>query len=237
MKEKLYTISVNDAFHKDCECPVCAMYQSLETEAIEYTMGPSYMEDDIREMTNKAGFCGKHIQQLYRNQNRLGLALMLSTHMEKTIRDLKGLTNTPPKSPGLLKKKGETPVTQYIKKVENSCFVCDYINNTFERYLATVLYLYRTQEEFRTLLRDSKGFCQPHYGMLYEMAGNELSGEIYQHFIADLNHSYLTNMDRVFADITRFIDKFDYRNADMPWENAKDALPRSILKLTSETIE
>lgn len=30
MKEKIYTIPVNDAFDKDCECPLCAMYQELE---------------------------------------------------------------------------------------------------------------------------------------------------------------------------------------------------------------
>ena len=29
MKEKLYTIPVNDAFAKDCECPLCAMYKEL----------------------------------------------------------------------------------------------------------------------------------------------------------------------------------------------------------------
>ena len=41
MKEKIYTIPVNDAFDKDCECPLCAMYQELENNAVEYTMGPS----------------------------------------------------------------------------------------------------------------------------------------------------------------------------------------------------
>ena len=37
MKEKIYTIPVNDAFDKDCECPLCAMYQELENNAVEYT--------------------------------------------------------------------------------------------------------------------------------------------------------------------------------------------------------
>ena len=47
MKEKIYTVPVNDAFAADSECPVCAMFEQLENDAIEYTMGPSYMEDDI----------------------------------------------------------------------------------------------------------------------------------------------------------------------------------------------
>ena len=57
MAEQLYTIPVNDAFHADCECPLCQMQKTLEEHAIEYTMGPSYMEDDNRAMTDKMGFC------------------------------------------------------------------------------------------------------------------------------------------------------------------------------------
>ncbi len=67
MKEQLYTIPVNDAFAVDCECPVCSMYDSLEHDAIEFTMGPSYMEDDIRMETNKIGFCSHHVKQLYKH--------------------------------------------------------------------------------------------------------------------------------------------------------------------------
>ena len=54
--EELYTIPVNDAFDLDTECPVCAMQQALEADAIEFTMGPSYMEDDVRMETDRIGF-------------------------------------------------------------------------------------------------------------------------------------------------------------------------------------
>ena len=100
MAEQLYTIPVNDAFHADCECPLCQMQKTLEEHAIEYTMGPSYMEDDNRAMTDKMGFCSHHIGMLYKEKNRLGLALMLKTHTDKTIRDLKALSEkgTPAKA-------------------------------------------------------------------------------------------------------------------------------------------
>ncbi|MEE3377550.1 MAG: DUF6062 family protein, partial [Lachnospiraceae bacterium] len=88
MKEKLYTIPVNDAFDRDYECPICAMYEELEKRYVEYAMGPSYMEDDNRERTDKLGFCPKHIQMMYADKNKLGVALMLNTHMNKTIKDL-----------------------------------------------------------------------------------------------------------------------------------------------------
>ena len=51
MKEKIYTVPVNDAFALDSECPICSMFEKLENDAVEYAMGPSYMEDDIREKT------------------------------------------------------------------------------------------------------------------------------------------------------------------------------------------
>ncbi len=239
MKEKLYTIPVNDAFHDADECPICTMYQTLEANAIDFTMGPSYMEDDIREVTNEQGFCEKHIRMLYKNQNRLGLSLMLSTHMKKTREDLeKLLAGGTPKSSGLFKKKSsESPIVAYINRVNKSCFVCNRIEQVFNRYLVTILYLYKTDESFKQSFASCKGFCMNHFKMLYEMAPNELSGNVLEAFINDLNKSYLDNMKRVEEDLLWFIDKFDYRFANEPWKNSKDALPRSILKLNSTSIE
>ena len=56
MKEQLYTIPVNDAFDADCECPICYVYQELQNSAIDFVMGTSYMEDDVRMETDKNRF-------------------------------------------------------------------------------------------------------------------------------------------------------------------------------------
>lgn len=234
MKEQLYTIPVNDAFSKDCECPVCAMYKALETDAIEYTMGPSYMEDDIRAETDKEGFCAKHVKLMYANQNRLGLTLMLSTHMDKTMETIENLARSGKPQPSSFFKKAEpTDLVSYIKKISSSCFVCSRIARTFDRYLVTIFHMYKTDAAFKEKFKASKGICTAHYGDLYEMAANELKGAVFEEFINDLNSLYMTNMKRVREDLEWFRDKFDYRNADAPWKNSKDALPRSILKAIS----
>ena len=107
MKEQLYTIPVNDAFSKDCECPLCLMYTELEQEAVDFTLGPSYMEDDIRLETDKTGFCTHHMKQLYKNQNRLGVALMLHTHMKYSTEKLKNISkSSQPSKKGAFCKKG-----------------------------------------------------------------------------------------------------------------------------------
>ena len=236
MKEQLYTIPVNDAFAVDCECPVCSMYDSLEKDAIEFTMGPSYMEDDIRMETNKIGFCTHHVKQLYKHQNRLGLALILHTHMQRTNRDLEDLLSSDkPVKKGLFAKKTEnaSPVTEYIENLNHSCYICNRIDRIFARYLATIYYCYEHDEEFRRKFAASKGFCTKHFGMLYEGAPSSLSGKRLPEFIKTLNEVYLTNMKRVTDDLEWFTDKFDYRNEDKPWKNSKDALPRSMNKTNS----
>ena len=236
IKEQLYTIPVNDAFAVDCECPVCSMYDSLEKDAIEFTMGPSYMEDDIRMETNKIGFCTHHVKQLYKHQNRLGLALILHTHMQRTNRDLEDLLSSDkPVKKGLFAKKTEnaSPVTEYIENLNHSCYICNRIDRIFARYLATIYHCYEYDEEFRRKFAASKGFCTKHFGMLYEGAPSSLSGKRLPEFIKTLNEVYLTNMKRVTDDLEWFTDKFDYRNEDKPWKNSKDALPRSMNKTNS----
>ena len=212
MKEQLYTIPVNDAFAVDCECPVCSME------------------------TNKIGFCTHHVKQLYKHQNRLGLALILHTHMQRTNRDLEDLLSSDkPVKKGLFAKKTEnaSPVTEYIENLNHSCYICNRIDRIFARYLATIYHCYEHDEEFRRKFAASKGFCTKHFGMLYEGAPSSLSGKRLPEFIKTLNEVYLTNMKRVTDDLEWFTDKFDYRNEDKPWKNSKDALPRSMNKTNS----
>jgi len=231
LKEKLYTIPVNDAFDEDCECPVCSMRKSLESNAIDFTMGPSYMEDDVRGATSRLGFCENHLTLLYKHQNRLGLALILKSHMDKIIKDTEMLSEAKLSAPSFFKKKSEkAEIVSYLDKLEASCYICDKINNTFERYIATIFHLYRHEETFRKKFNSSKGFCTQHYKILYSAATKYLRGEEQNRFRKKLNNLYLDNMKRVRDDLSWFIDKFDYRYANEPWKNSKDALPRALEK-------
>lgn len=235
MKEQLYTIPVNDAFAVDCECPICEMYKELEKNAVEFTMGPSYMEDDIREVTDKVGFCTDHIKKLLKMENKLGISLVLHSHMVKTNKDIKQLAGNNSGKSTLFKKKDISPLTDYLHTLNHSCYVCDRIEDTFKRYIRTIHYLWEKEEGFRRKYASSKGFCTKHYEALLVEAKNNLSGANLDNFIEETNKIYLENMQRVTDDLEWFIDKFDYRHKDEPWKNSKDALPRAITKLfTSE---
>ena len=233
MKEKLYTIPVNDAFNIDCECPLCVMYHDLETNAIDFTLGPSYMEEDIRQITDKEGFCNKHIKLMYKKQNSLGIANILKTHLNKRIKDIESLSNQPLNKGGLFKKNTLSPISEYIKQHNKSCFVCNKVNSTFNRYLATITHLYKNDSNFRDKLTSSKGFCLKHYDMLYSQGLEDLKGSILDNFIQDINKLTIDNLKRVDADLDWFIDKFDYRYKNEPWKNSKDAVERTITKTNS----
>lgn len=237
MAEQIYTIPVNDAFDSGCECPMCQMLNELERNAIEYTMGPSYMEDDNRALTDKLGFCSHHMRMLYKEKNRLGLALMLNTHMNKTIADMKELAakGPAPKSGLFGKSSGMSPVVEYIEKLESSCFICDRMDRMFDRYVDTIFHMWKRDSGFRDKFASCKGFCTYHYGILYKTGQSKLGKEQYTDFIDTLNKVYFDNMERVNGDMSWFIDKFDYRHKDDPWKNSKDALPRGIIK-TGHTV-
>lgn len=233
MKEQLYTIPVNDIFEKECECPVCAMRKSLEDDAVAFTMGPSYMEDDIRLTTDEIGFCTRHMQMLYDFENRLGLALIMDTHMKNMIKKIELLQNKGRKnSGGFFSKKEEksTPLFAFTEKISHSCYICDRIKHTFERYIATTFHLYENDSAFVTKFKKSRGFCLEHYGMLYEMAPAYLHGNTLEAFTKDLDTVFLDNFKRMEGELSWFIDKFDYRNTDAPWKTSKDAVPRAMTK-------
>lgn len=233
MKEKLYTIPANDAFNIDCECPLCVMYHDLETNAIDFTLGPSYMEEDIRQITDKEGFCANHIKLMYKKQNSLGIANILKTHLNKRIKDIESLSNQPINKGGLFKKNTLSPISEYIKEHNESCFVCNKVNSTFNRYLATITHLYKNDSNFRDKLTSSKGFCLKHYDMLYSQGLEDMKGSVLDNFIQDINKVTLDNLRRVDADLDWFIDKFDYRYKNEPWKNSKDAVERTITKTNS----
>ena len=136
MKEQLYTIPVNDAFDADTECPVCAMHDKLQADAVDFVMGPSYMEDDVRMETNAIGFCSRHLPLLYKNQNRLGLGLMMLTYMDRQIKEIETLSKKKRGGGSLFSRAKEgDALAEYLAGQQNSCYVCKRMAKSYERYL------------------------------------------------------------------------------------------------------
>lgn len=240
MKEKIYTIPVNDAYQSGCACPLCRLEADVEKSTLEYFLGASLMEPDTRIATNQSGFCHEHFKKMYAAEiNRLGLGLMLHTHMCQVKSDLSpSLCALAPNGRTLLKgrdgdykKRLEDMANAFSQKVD-SCIVCDKVEFTMARYLDVIFWMYFEDEAFKTAFSCVKAHCMKHMAFLLRGAAKHLSQNKAAVFVPDLVAAYQAGFDEMTEDVHRFTLKFDYRNKDMPWGNSKDAIPRSMDLLT-----
>lgn len=241
MKEKISTIPLVDAFKADDECPFCYLERMAEQHALSFVLGSgaTYMEGEVRAKTDAAGFCRVHYKKMYDYGNRLGSALILHTHlkkisheMEKEMASIKDLE----KGRGLFAKKvgsgsaAKTSLGAWIDENEKSCYVCNHVEELYDRYLQTFFDLYKKDSEFKQLFQDSKGFCLFHFRDLVEGAHEQMSGAAKETFYRELFSLMKANMKRIDEDLAWFAEKQDYRNKDADWKNARDSVQRAMQK-------
>lgn len=239
MKEKIYTIPVNEAYDTDCECPLCELEKKLEQEAVEYALGPAMMEPDFRTDSNEKGYCRKHFEMMFQSPNKLPLALVLDTHLMEVRQKVDKLKVSAEEAENekksLFKKSSATDVasevSQLLKKLECDCMVCEKVNHTMERYVDVLLYMWSTDNDFKAKFDKSKGVCLRHLNMLAGSVSMSLKERDRKPFLSALLKKECAELSRIQEDIHKFTLKFDYRNADMEWGTAKDAPLRAVEKI------
>ncbi|MDO5426188.1 MAG: DUF6062 family protein [Eubacteriales bacterium] len=244
MKEQLYTIPLNDAFHTDDECPFCHIHRSLEQHAIEFVLSPSaasYMEDDVRAETDKMGFCSYHYQKMFTYGNKLGSALILETHMKKLTADLKAETShyAPGSKSSFLSRfsksapddSHQSSLVHWVKDQESHCYICDYIEKIYQRYLDTFFEMYKKDAAFRDLVKNSKGFCLHHFGDLVQAAEVKMNEKDRAAFFEMLFPQMISGLERITGDVEWFQKKFDYQFKDADWKESKDSVQRAMQKV------
>ncbi|MCR4989944.1 MAG: DUF6062 family protein [Lachnospiraceae bacterium] len=236
MKEVLYTIPLNDAVNAGGECPFCNIEKDVERDLLDFVLGSgsSYMEADVRAVTDEEGFCRTHFEKMFRYGNTLGNGWILKTHYMKVNRELKDAFKkyAPGSKKGIFSKDREgNSVVSHIRKKGSSCYICKRYNETYERYLATFIHMYRKDPEFGQKIFEGKGFCLPHLADILEYADRNLNEKEKAEFFPKMFEMTERNMDRLFEDVSWLVEKFDYRNKDADWKNSRDAVQRGMQKL------
>lgn len=239
MKEQLYTIPLNDAVDANDECPFCFIERSIEQDLLDFVLGSSasYMEADIRELTDKAGFCRPHFQKMFDYGNTLGNAWILKTHYQRMIGEMKkefaGFKPGKSSLMGKLKKGAESgnALGMWVREKKKSCYICSQYQDTYRRYLDTFFYLWRQDSDFREKVLKGKGFCLSHFGDLCEAADGKLNDREKEDFYGCMFPLMEKNMERLAEDVAWMVEKFDYRNKDADWKDSKDAIQRGMQKL------
>ncbi|HZJ83537.1 MAG TPA: DUF6062 family protein [Clostridia bacterium] len=252
MKYHIDTIPIWDAYQQQEGCSLCALEYKSENEYIDFYLSGSVMEPSTRIEVNEVGFCPNHFKLLYKEKNRLGLALISHTHLRETIKKLEKLTNPligheenglVEKLSGLFPKKMSGKDTElislinYLDEQHDSCMVCHRIQSLLERYAYTILHMWQKEEAFEEVLRDSGGFCLNHLSLILRIASETLSSKVFDNWVNYIIPIQLDSLKELDEDLLWFTKKFDYRNQDKPWGNSRDALPRTLEKLSGSYME
>ena len=229
MKENVYTYPISMAFKEKDGCPFCRLYSEMEAQMLDYSLGGAMMEPDVRQVTNKIGFCEKHYHQMLRRRGRLQLALMLESHIadvnETVLSDKLFRSN---------KSKGEKAA-----KITDSCFICDKIEWGMSRMIDTLYNCYETQMDFRKMFNEQPMFCIPHFEMLATLADKKKMCSYYGEFLSNLTRITQNYSKTLHEDLKKYCSMYDYRNntKNADWGNSKDSVERTISFLTGTVID
>ncbi|MCR5060763.1 MAG: DUF6062 family protein [Saccharofermentans sp.] len=239
--EKIYMIPVNDAYSSDCDCPLCALSKKAEENELDYYLGPSLMEPDTRKITNKSGFCPEHLGKLNRREaNRLGLGLMLHTHLKDVKEDIsKDIESAIPSKASLFKGRSsdyKNKLIQAADKIDRRtmmCPICEKMNNAMTHYPDVITYMFLHDNDFKERFLNARSHCLPHTAVLLR-AASRLSQNDAADFVSALYENNTKYFYPLIDDVEWFTLKFDYRNNDKPWGNSKNAIQRAMRFLAAD---
>ena len=228
--EQIYTIPVNEAFDlvaekPECGCPFCVLYKKLQSDEIDIILGASMMEPDIRIKTNEQGFCLSHYNIMLGKKRMLGMGLMLESHLAEVKKRLEGST--------LFGKKPQVAIDS-LGELEDSCYVCSRIDKNLTAMIATAVYLYESDENFKRKFEKAPYFCLPHYRKMLDYASKKMNKKVFADFYKSAYAIQEKYIDTLSSDVSWFCKKFDYRYDEEPWYNSKDSVPRAVKFLSGD---
>ena len=223
MRDDICTIPVSEVFEVSDGCPICRMKHTVEQHLITYILGDAMMEPDVRIETNKAGFCENHYNKMMAHRGRLQLALMLETHVKEISGQIfeKKMFNSADKKAG------------NVKRVIDSCFICEKVNWGMERMIDTIYRCYEKERDFRELFNNQPQFCMHHFEMLVSSADKKKMPKYVGEFKENLTRITADYVKSLGDDISKYCSMYDYRNkGSNDWGNSADSVERAVMFLT-----
>lgn len=223
MKYDICTIPVSEVFEKAEGCPVCAIKNEIENRLIDFIVGDAMMEPSVRVETNKKGFCERHLSQIVSQQKRLPIALMLDTHLEYIQNNMLG-------------KKYKKSMSESARTAADSCFICEYLEDSYRHSLATLVLMYANDEDFRKIFNSREYICFEHYADLLEAAGKHLKSRARNDFTAACSRIVEKQCAEMRGNLKTFIDAFDYRTEDKSMsEDSKKSIEKIVRFLVAKS--
>jgi hypothetical protein len=235
---KLEISKVHDAYKEGGECPLCTLIDGVERTYLLSFQGSRVMEPSVRVQTNRIGFCPDHYRRLYRGENKLGLSLVVHTHFKEKLPGLEAELEGVVKPEESKKGRAKDPASDRLDALARSlrellagCYICDMLSSDLDRYIFTILYLWKGDSEFQGVFRASRGFCLGHFLDVLAKARGTLREQELSRFLADLVPIMIGSLKALEKDLFSFTQLFHDSNRSLGSEEVRTALMRTLQKL------
>jgi hypothetical protein len=238
---KLEISKVHDAYAAGGECPLCTLMDGVERTYLLSFQGSRVMEPNVRVQTNRLGFCPEHSRRLYRGENKLGLSLVVHTHLTEKLPELKRRMEDA-LQPGDRRKgreKAAEPLDSlldYLESLRKGCFICDMLAADLKRYAFTIVYLWKGDAEFLPTFRASRGFCIGHLPPVIEQARRMLRERELEGFLKDIVPLMTGSLEKLERELFEFTQLFHDANRTLGSEEIRTALARTLQKLAGSVM-
>jgi hypothetical protein len=228
---KLEISKVHDAYAGNGECPLCTLMEGAEETYLRSFQHSRVMDPTVRVATNAAGFCPDHYRKLYERENKLGLGLIVHTHLQEKLPELRAAFEALKAGAGRRGKARMDDAASFLARLRDRCFICDLLGKDLDRYAFTILYLWSKDPEFAPRFRSSRGFCLGHFCAMVATGRVMLRAERLERWLGDVVPLMTGSMEQLERDLLAFTQLHHDANRSLGTSAERTALGRTLQKL------
>ena len=226
---KLEISKVHDAYAGGGECPLCTLREGAEETYLRSFQHSRVMEPSVRVKTNESGFCPDHYRKLYGRENKLGLGLVVHTHLREKLPGLRAAFQAM-QAAGRKGRKIDDAAAS-VSRLHDRCFICDLLAGDLDRYAFTILYLWSKDSDFLPRFRSSRGFCLEHFLSILDKARTMLRADRLQRWLDDTVPLMTDSLERLERELEAFTQLHHDANRGLGTDEERTALARTLQKL------
>jgi len=211
----------------DEECFLCTLEDEIERKFMDTYLSELVMDASSREkIIESRGFCNHHFYKILIAEHKPsgsdghGIALVNESIVEKLVQDLHK------------QKSHHIDDLHRLLATDSKCPACIHLAEFSRMYAEKIVELLSSgNEEFLKVLKESKGFCIPHFVTLMQVA-KEVVPTQSQKINKTLTEIEEKNLRRLNSELDEYIKRQSYEFSEKDRLPVADIVPRSIEKIT-----
>lgn len=210
----------------DEECFLCTLEDEIERKYVDTYLSELVMDASSREEIVKSrGFCNHHFYRILIAASKPGspdghgIALINESIVDKLVQDLHE------------QKSQHIDDVHKLLATENKCPACTHLAEFARMYAEKIVELLSSDNEgFLKLLKESKGFCIPHFVTLVQIAKESMPTQS-QKILKPLMEIEEKNLRRLSSELAEYVKRQSYEFSEKDRSAVADTVPRSVEKI------